>query len=232
MTMSITPAEDHACRRAAQLLDEADGLVIAAGAGFGVEAGLPDFRGPQGSWRAYPALDREGLSFTDIANPQAFQMLRFAWGFYGHRLALYRRTEPHIGYHILRALAERAQNGAFVFTSNVDGRFQRAGFCEEQVVEVQGSIHRLQCVTPCTATLRPADELVPHVDDARREWQGPLPTCLRCGELARPNILRFGDAKHVAVEIRLGALASMRTIANNLATPLAGLNRLSVADRS
>ena len=33
---------------AAALLEEADGLVIAAGAGMGIDSGLPDFRGNEG----------------------------------------------------------------------------------------------------------------------------------------------------------------------------------------
>jgi hypothetical protein len=37
--------------RAAMALREADGLVISAGAGMGVDSGLPDFRGDQGFWK-------------------------------------------------------------------------------------------------------------------------------------------------------------------------------------
>ncbi|MFN8755235.1 MAG: NAD-dependent deacetylase, partial [Burkholderiales bacterium] len=40
--------------RAAEALLNADGIVIAAGAGMGVDSGLPDFRGPEGFWNAYP----------------------------------------------------------------------------------------------------------------------------------------------------------------------------------
>ena len=56
-----------------------------------------------------------------------------AWGFYGSRLDLYRRTRPHEGFRILRRWAE-AKQSSFVYTSNVDGQFlwrtwqQRAGF--------------------------------------------------------------------------------------------------------
>ena len=31
-----------------------DALLVAAGAGMGVDSGLPDFRGDEGFWRAYP----------------------------------------------------------------------------------------------------------------------------------------------------------------------------------
>ena len=41
--------------RAADAIRTAEALLICAGAGMGVDSGLPDFRGPEGFWRAYPA---------------------------------------------------------------------------------------------------------------------------------------------------------------------------------
>ena len=58
---------------AARLVSAADGLIIAAGAGMGVDSGLPDFRGNEGFWKAYPALARARLEFTRIASPSAFE---------------------------------------------------------------------------------------------------------------------------------------------------------------
>ena len=40
---------------AARLINEADSLIIAAGAGMGVDSGLPDFRGKKGFWTTYSA---------------------------------------------------------------------------------------------------------------------------------------------------------------------------------
>ena len=65
-------ARDDAYRYCAELIAQADGLLITAGAGFGVDSGLPDFRGTQGFWRAYPALGRARIPFEAIANPAAF----------------------------------------------------------------------------------------------------------------------------------------------------------------
>src|SRR5690606_8161485 len=48
---------------AAQLLAQADGLLITAGAGMGIDSGLPDFRGSEGFWNAYPALGRARIQF-------------------------------------------------------------------------------------------------------------------------------------------------------------------------
>lgn len=180
--------------RAAALIEQADGLLITAGAGMGVDSGLPDFRGPEGFWKAYPALGRAKVQFEGIANPEAFHILpEVAWGFYGHRLNLYRNTVPHPGFDFLRELGASMPNGVFVFTSNVDGQFQKAGFSELAVCEVHGSIHHLQCMEPCHGKSWPADGFVPEVDADACVLLNEPPWCPRCSEMARPNVLMFGD---------------------------------------
>ena len=196
--MSETPFLTDAVRlqigRAAQLIAQADGLVVAAGAGMGVDSGLPDFRGPEGFWAAYPALGRAQLDFMDIANPRAFgRHPELAWGFYGHRLELYRKTVPHAGFDILRRWGQLLPRGATVFTSNVDGQFQRAGFAADRVYECHGSIHHLQCLQTCTNEIWSADDFVPDVDSEAGTLRNAAPRCPHCGGLARPNILMFGD---------------------------------------
>jgi NAD-dependent SIR2 family protein deacetylase len=178
--------------KAAEAIRSAQALVITAGAGMGVDSGLPDFRGNQGFWKAYPPYERLGLSFMEAANPVHFQRdPLFGWGFYGHRLYLYRETVPHAGFALLRKWADRFGLDQFVVTSNVDGQFQKAGFSEEQILEVHGSIHHLQCLTPCGMNIWPNREEV-RVDVATMRSRS-IPKCLHCGVVARPNILMFGD---------------------------------------
>ncbi|MBI3348792.1 MAG: Sir2 family transcriptional regulator [Burkholderiales bacterium] len=180
---------------AAQWLQECDGLLLAAGAGMGVDSGMPDFRGREGLWNEYPALRQARLDFTSIANPEAFRSQpRIAWGFYGHRLNLYRAALPHPGFAIARRLGDRTTGGVGVFTSNVDGQFQKAGFDEEHLHECHGSIHWLQCSIPCSADIWSAKLLVPKISESDGLWMGPLPACRNCGAIARPNILMFSDA--------------------------------------
>jgi NAD-dependent SIR2 family protein deacetylase len=179
---------------AAELIAQADGLLIAAGAGMGVDSGLPDFRGPEGFWQAYPALGLAGLGFMNIANPRAFNSHPdLAWGFYGHRLALYRAAIPHAGFHTLLRWAQDLPHGAAVFTSNVDGQFQKAAFADDWVYECHGSIHHLQCLKGCCDDIWPMGDWTPDVDTARGTLRNPPPTCPHCGGVARPNILMFGD---------------------------------------
>jgi len=177
------------------VLRSARALLIGAGAGMGVDSGLPDFRGTEGFWRAYPAYAKLGLDFASMANPRWFERdPAFAWGFYGHRLGLYRDTVPHAGFTLLRSWAARMPHGAFVFTSNVDGQFQKAGFPEERVLEVHGSIHFTQCLGGC-AGVESAASLTVDVEPETFRARGPLPTCPRCAALLRPNILMFGDGE-------------------------------------
>ncbi|MCP3143247.1 SIR2 family NAD-dependent protein deacylase [Pyxidicoccus xibeiensis] len=180
-------------RRAAEVIRSADALVIGAGAGMGVDSGLPDFRGSEGFWKAYPPYAKLGLDFASMANPVWFARdPEFAWGFYGHRLGLYRDTAPHPGFDLLRTWASRMRHGAFVFTSNVDGQFQKAGFREERMFEVHGSIHFVQCLGSCP-DITPATPYSVEVDPETFRARPPLPACPTCGSLLRPNILMFGD---------------------------------------
>ncbi|MEU3272764.1 Sir2 family NAD-dependent protein deacetylase [Saccharomonospora sp. NPDC006951] len=178
-------------QRAAELIDSADALFVCAGAGMGVDSGLPDFRGAEGFWRAYPPYAKLGLRFAEVADPRHFaEDPELAWGFFGHRHALYRATTPHEGFGLLRSWGSGKRGGLHVFTSNVDGQFQSAGF--ESVAEVHGSIHHLQCFARCTTDIWPLDTGVP-VDADTMRAVGPLPSCRHCGGLARPNILMFDD---------------------------------------
>ncbi len=185
---------DKNIQKAKQVLKEADAILIAAGAGMGVDSGLPDFRGTEGFWRAYPIAKKLGLRFEELANPRWFiENPKLAWAFYGHRLNLYRKTNPHEGFYILKKLGEKKNNNYFVFTSNVDGQFQKAGYPENKIVEIHGSIHHLQCTQPCSEDIWSADEIEVNIDEEKFEAIPPLPTCKHCGKIARPNILMFND---------------------------------------
>lgn len=234
--------------RAAELIARADSLVITAGAGMGIDSGLPDFRSPGGFWNAYPALGHAMIHFEEIASPHYFhENPRLAWGFYGHRLQLYRVTAPHAGYSLLRRIAERLPLGGKVVTSNVDGHFQAAGFNPEDVTEIHGSLHHLQCLRPCCNTIWSARSFEPDVDAHACRLLSDLPRCPYCNGLARPNVLMFNDSqwlgnrtqeqehslhawletaeKPVVIEIGAGSrLPTVRHFSEQLGYPLIRIN--------
>jgi NAD-dependent SIR2 family protein deacetylase len=205
------PIDNSLLQEAARVIASADGLLIGAGAGMGVDSGLPDFRGNQGFWKAYPPYEKLGLNFIALANPRWFETdPALAWGFYGHRLNLYRNARPHDGFQILKRWAGRMAHGYFVYTTNVDGHFQRSGFDDERIQEVHGSIEWMQCTAHCGVGLFPSDTMCVEVDETTMRAREPLPDCPSCGELARPNILLFGDgdwdySRSYDQELRLNA---------------------------
>jgi len=181
-------------QKAAEAIKKSDAVLITAGAGLGVDSGLPDFRGDKGFWKAYPPIAKLGISFVDMANPHWFEAdPQLAWAFYGHRKNLYKATEPHRGFQIMLNWAKEKKHGYFVFTSNVDGHFQKAGFNKDAVYEVHGSINHFQCTKPCSYDIWAAHDVDINIDMETFQAQEPLPKCPNCGGLARPNVLMFGD---------------------------------------
>ena len=179
-------------KRAARAIGKARTMVVTAGAGIGVDSGLPDYRGDKGFWKAYPMYASLGINYYDAADPVHFGAdPAFGWGFYAHRIDLYRNTEPHEGFRLLQEWIARRQMDYFVVTSNVDGQFQKAGFPEEKVYEVHGSVHYLQCCTPCSDAIWKNTEHIP-VDLTTMRAQKVL-RCPHCGDISRPNVLMFGD---------------------------------------
>ena len=178
---------------AKELLEKCDALLITAGAGMGVDSGLPDFRGVEGFWKSYPKAEELNLRFEEMANPRWFETdPGLAWAFYGHRLHLYRDTTPHEGFQKLLKLSNTKKFGSFIFTSNVDGQFQKACFNEDRIMECHGSIHHLQCLNDCQHKIWSANDTSITIGKGFKA-QHPLPSCPHCKRIARPNILMFGD---------------------------------------
>jgi NAD-dependent SIR2 family protein deacetylase len=173
--------------RAAEAVRSAEALLIGAGAGMSVDAGIPAYRLNPPSATGEPAPPLGSL------NPMLFTAYpAVAWGRAAVQRALFRRTVPHRGYQLLLEWSQRMPAGAFVITSNIDGMFLAAGFAADRVVEGHGSMHFMQCTRPCTPAIWSAETCAFELDEARQLAPSP-PTCRDCGAPARPNVFMFGD---------------------------------------
>ncbi len=166
----------------ANYIRKADILIITAGAGMGVDSGLPDFRGEKGLWKK-----RENKTqYNDFINKP-----NEAWYFYGIRYNEYKNTMPHSGFYQLLEIS-RAKKDYYVFTSNVDEHFQKTGFDIEKIEECHGSIFMWQCSMDCKRKVWTAN--YPQIEiDTEQKLAINYPFCPDCGRPARPNILLFGD---------------------------------------
>lgn len=189
---------DESIALAVEKIKNADAILIHAGAGMSVDSGLPDFRSEGGFWKEYPILKKHNISWYSISDPDAFfKMPYLAWAFFGHRINLYRKTTPHVGYNQILKFIGSKKGGYFVFTSNCDGHFYKAGFDTELIEECHGSIFNLQCAYKCTSEVWGLNDSLIEIDETEFKAKDPLPRCENCGKVARPNLLLFGDGYYV-----------------------------------
>jgi len=88
-------------KQASAAIQAADALLVTAGAGMGVDSGLPDFRGKQGFWQAYPAIAKLGRSFEQMAMGESSLPIRQQPQHFVNRL-------PRVVDHLRRCfIAER-----------------------------------------------------------------------------------------------------------------------------
>ena len=164
-------------------LEAADGVVILAGAGLGVDAGIPDFRGTTGLWTA------EKDNFMKFASADAFfERPLEAWNFYIMRLMKYSELEPHRGYYELKILLDSLGKDIYVVTSNVDGHFKRSGYDSNKIYEIHGNLEHMQCSNRCTRTTWPMLNFTDALTEDRQ-----MPTCEECGSYLRPQVMMFND---------------------------------------
>ena len=161
---------------ARRLLGEARFIGVLTGAGVSAESGVPTFRGKDGLWRNFRA--------EELATPEAFARdPALVWEWYQWRRGLIREKEPNPAHLALVELEKRILEGGGDFgliTQNVDGLHEKAG--SKRVIPIHGNIWEVRCADPSCGWKK--------VDRGELE---PLPRCPRCGGLARPGVVWFGE---------------------------------------
>ena len=154
-------------------LDAARRVTVLTGAGVSAASGVPTFRGAGGLWRNYPA--------QQLATPEAFARdPALVWEWYAWRRQVIAGCAPNAAHDVIARWSERP--GFTLITQNVDGLHERAG--TRNVIRYHGSIWRLRCARGCGA---------PEWDDLRVPLDPLPPRCARCGALARPGVVWFGE---------------------------------------
>lgn len=212
------------CRRAADVLREADVLLLCAGAGLSADSGLALYQ----DIANVPAYREVGLTYNNVCQPAWLEEEpNLFYGFWGACFNDYRSTCPHRGYEILarwaasrfrethvakrisrraRALFAAKKHGGkdpvpgafFAYTSNVDGHLHDF-FVDTEIRECHGSCELWQCGAPdgaCQARLwRAPKDLSFQVDLQTMEAAEALSQPLPAGACA-PAVLN-GEPAHV-----------------------------------
>ncbi len=179
--------------RCAQLILQSKNTIVLTGAGISTNAGIPDFRGPQGLYtsRLYDAEKIFDIAYF-LKDPKPFY--EFAFDF----IALESKIIPTPTH---RALAHLEGSGKIkaVITQNIDGLHQKAG--SQKVLDMHGnflSSHCLKCRKPYDyQELR--SMVLQHI----------IPHC-SCRGIIKPDIVFFGeDVKYYHQSLELAQSADL-----------------------
>ena len=165
---------ERAIAKAAQLLSAASAVVCLTGAGVSAESGVPTFRDAlTGLWSRFDA--------EELASPEGFERdPGLVWRWYMWRLELLQTAAHNPGHTALAQLAGLCERFLLV-TQNVDDLHEQAGSTD--VVHLHGSLLRFRC----RGCAQPH-----HLTEEQRRADSP-PACAACGELARPDVVWFGE---------------------------------------
>jgi NAD-dependent deacetylase len=174
--------------RAVERLRLASSVTVATGAGVSAASGVPTFRGADGLWKHFRP--------EELATPEAFARdPRLVWEWYEWRRRRISGCAPNRAHEVIAAWSRRYPRFTLI-TQNVDGLHERAG--TRNVVRFHGSIWDLSCWSNCSPGERWRDE---------SELASLPPTCPRCGGIARPGVVWFGESiEPAALEASLAAL--------------------------
>ncbi|MGH9300662.1 MAG: SIR2 family NAD-dependent protein deacylase [Acidimicrobiales bacterium] len=169
-------------------------LVVLTGAGISTDSGIPDYRGPKGTWTLNPQAERTATLSHYLADPevrrQAWQnrLASPAWG-----------AQPNDGHRALVDLERRGRLSVLI-TQNIDELHQKAGSAPERVLELHGTMHHAVCWS-CGDRRRMTEIL-----DRVRAGE-PDPACESCGGILKSATISFGQ------DLDAGVLAAAHSAA-------------------
>jgi NAD-dependent SIR2 family protein deacetylase len=168
--------------RLRELLNDADAILIGAGAGFSSAAGL-EYSGPRFTENFSDFIEKYGVQDMYSATFYDYPSEEERWAYWARHVLVNRYGLDGIKLH--RTLYELvADKPHFVITTNVDAIFAKAGFEEERIFAVQGDYGLNQCSVGCHDTLYPNEDLVRKMVAETKNCKVPttlVPRCPVCG---------------------------------------------------
>lgn len=168
----------------AEVLQQADAILIGAGAGLSAAAGL-DYTDEAQFAERFPGMLQYGARCQYQLMGYPFPDEALKWGYLSVGLDhVYHAGETPV-YQALRQIV--GERDYFVITSNVDRYFHKNGFASERIYTPQGDYERFQCFSRCHEGVWDGKPLVqamlPHLNTSTQfiDDRSTLPVCPECG---------------------------------------------------
>ena len=170
-------------------VDEADAIVVGAGAGLSTAAGFT-YAGERFE-RLFPDfIERYGFRDMYSAGFYRFPTPEEQWAFWSRHIWC-NRYEPAPKDTYAKLLQLLDGKDFFVITTNVDHQFQLAGFPKSRLFYTQGDYGLWQCSEPCHAKTYDNYDTVKAMVEQQRDMRVPselVPHCPVCGKPMSMNL--------------------------------------------
>ena len=176
-------------RKMKKALEEAEAVVIGAGAGLSTSAGFA-YTGER--FQAYFSDFEEKYGFHDMYSGgfYPYKTLEEYWAYWSRYIYLNRYMDPPRSvYEELLELVK--DKDYFVLTTNVDHCFQKAGFEKERLFYTQGDYGLFQCSEPCCQETWDNEEIIGEMIRRQEHMKIPsdlVPYCPHCGKPLTMNL--------------------------------------------
>ena len=173
-----------------KLIEQADCILIGAGAGLSTSAGI-DYAGDEFKKEFAPFIKKYGFTDLYTASFYEFETEEEKWAYFAKHIKFAdtgRKATP-----LYKNIYELVKNKSyFVITTNVDDQFEKAGFEKNKIFATQGSYSKLQCSEACHNILYDDTELVNRmVEETDYNLKIPtnlVPICPVCKERMDVNL--------------------------------------------
>mgnify|MGYP004592306799 FL=1 len=173
-----------------KLIEQADCILIGAGAGLSTSAGI-NYAGEEFKKEFAPFIKKYGFTDLYTASFYEFETEEEKWAYFAKHIKFAdtgRKATP-----LYKNIYELVKNKSyFVITTNVDDQFEKAGFEKNKIFATQGSYSKLQCSKACHNKLYDNTELVNRmIEETDCNLKIPtnlVPICPVCKERMEVNL--------------------------------------------
>lgn len=187
--LRYTKNDSKGVEKLKKALDEADCVVIGAGAGLSASAGF-EYGGER--FEKYFSDFAKKYGFNDMYSGgfYPYQTPEELWAYWSRYIYLNRYIDaPNDLYDRLFDLVK--DKDYFVITTNVDHCFQKAGFDKKRLFYTQGDYGLFQCSVPCCNETFDNEEIIKEMYKTQRDMKIPselVPHCPYCNAPLTMNL--------------------------------------------
>ena len=188
-TRKSTQSSSNDVERLKKAIDNADSVVIGAGAGLSASAGFT-YSGERFDKYFSDFSAKYGFKDMYTGGFYPYSSLEEYWAFWSRNIYVNRYTDaPEPVYDNLLEIV--GNKDYFVITTNVDHCFQKAGFDKYRLFYTQGDYGLFQCSVPCHNKTYDNEEAVKLMLEQQKDGRIPselVPKCPVCGKPMSMNL--------------------------------------------